>query len=484
MIKSWSIRWKLTVWYVAALLVILVTFGGLMTAMISRQLHRQIDAELVEEANELAEEVGDLRSIDEIRAAFERHYAVHGGFSFQISRADGTVICGSPWLRSHSLPSDLFVGKSPFGILNDITLSHLGPHRILCRRLQGSTEPLVLHVLVPYVQLQRGFQEFLQILFIAGFAAILVACVGGLLIARRALSPLERIINAAERISTENLSTSITVENSKDELGRLAATLNNTFKRLRESHSRTQQFTADAAHELRTPLSVLRTRLDVADRLPIDVDQYRDTYRIAIEQTEKMTKLIDQLLVLSRQDAGLSTSLFDEVLLKPLIKDVVEVLEPAALAKGISVTIDEIPNCTVNGDDISLSRVFFNLIENAIKYTLPGGRVQVNGSCGDHQVQLRISDTGMGIESSHLSKVFDRFYRIDPSRNGQTGGAGLGLAICRSIVEFHHGEVSVSSIVGQGTTFTVVLPLVAASLTSDTFMEEEHAQSCQLQAGR
>jgi len=476
--NAWSIRWRLTAWYIAALSVILLIFGGLMCAMMSRQMRQRIDTELAEEAKELAEEIGFLHSIEEIRAVFKRRYSDHGSFSFQISRADGSVVCGNAWLRAHTLPTPSSRNNAAIASLRDVSLAKLGLHRLFGRTIQGPAEPLIIHVLVPYAQFQREFFEFAKNLIVAGGVALLVACAGGLLIARRALKPLERIISAAERISAENLTMSIEVKNPRDELGRLATTLNDTFKRLRDSVSRMQRFTADAAHELRTPLTVLRTRLEVAVRLPVDEEHLRNSFPIALEQTEKLTTLIDQLLILSRHDAGLSKSLFDEVYLKPLLEDVVEMLRTAATVKGVSLEMYEIPNCVVCGDDILLSRLFFNLIDNAIKYTPAGGLVRLTGFCGDQHLRMMISDTGVGIATDHLPKVFDRFYRIDHSRNGPMGGAGLGLAICQSIVETHQGEISVASIVNEGTTFTVVLPLLADAVTIiDAYREVPHAQS-------
>ncbi len=484
MTSAWSIRWRLTAWYIAVLSVILVIFGGLMSAMMSRQLHRRIDKELAEEATELAAELRALPSTDGVRAVFNRHYVEHGEFSFQVSRADGSVVCGSPWLRAHTLPKLLSNQQNEFGSWQDLSLRNLGLHRLFLRRIQGYPESLTIYVLVPYALSQREFREFAKILIVAGFVALLVACAGGLLIARRALQPLERITRAAERISAENLTMSIAVENPRDELGRLAKTLNDTFARLRFSVHQMQRFTADAAHELRTPLSVLRTRLEVALRSPIDAGQLQESSQVALQQTETLTRLIDQLLMLSRQDAGLSKLLFEEVYLQPLLTDVVEILGTAARDKGVSLTMGEIPNGVVLGDDISLSRLFFNLIDNAIKYTPAGGGVQLTGCCQDHRIRVMVCDTGIGMDADQLPKVFDRFYRADPSRNEQTGGTGLGLAICRSIVESHQGEISVSSRIGAGTTFTVVLPLVDEAVTGNTLIEEQHARSSRSQVGQ
>ena len=150
--------------------------------------------------------------------------------------------------------------------------------------------------------------------------------------------------------------------------------------------------------------------------------------------------------------------------MKELLEDVVEISQIAAESKGVLLAMNEIPECLVAGDDISLSRLFFNLIENAIKYSDAGGRIELTGFCENGCARLMVSDTGVGIPEKDLPRVFDRFYRVDPSRSPRTGGSGLGLAICRSIVEAHHGEIHVSSVFGRGTTFTVTLPIVEPSV--------------------
>lgn len=473
--SSWSIRWKLTAWYIAALLVILLVFSGLALIMMNRYLYQQTDLRLKEEARELAEEITFHRSMEDFRSRFDKQYAEHGGFSFQVSQLDGTVLCGSPWLRAHTLPRISSMNDGDSELFQDVHLSQLGLHRVFGRISQGITDPLTIHVVVPHAQTQREFRKFSEILLLSGSLALLLACFGGLKIAHHALQPLERITQAAEKISSEHLAVAIDVANPRDELGRLAATLNDTFRRLRNSVGRIQRFTADAAHELRTPLSVMKTRMEVALRGTTDLEQLRECNQIGIQQADRLSKLIDQLLTLSREDAGIERALFEDVCLSSLLKDVADSLRTPTLNKRVALKIGQLPDCSVLGNDISLSRLFFNLLENAIKYTPSGGTVHLSGWCDDRNARLVIADTGVGIDASHLPYLFDRFYRVDSSRNDQSGGAGLGLAICKSIVAAHQGEIVVTSLPDRGTTFTVTLPVISTADQNRVLAGMQHA---------
>jgi heavy metal sensor kinase len=473
--QSWSIRWRLTVWYVMALSVILLISGSLLSALMSRQLHQRIDRELAEEAKELSEEMRSLSSVDEIKTRFNQHFAEHGGFSFQVTDIKGKVICGSPWLRPHQLLNPGMLSDNRADSVHDIPISSFGTHRVYIRPIQGPGQPLLIVVLVPYAQIQKEFQEFLQILLASGAAALATACLCGLVVARHALQPIEKITSLAERISTENLGISIAIDNPADELGRLSTTLNKTFDRLNKSVGQIKRFTADAAHELRTPLAVLRTKLEVALRTSEDVEEIRDACRIATEQAEKLTVLIDQLLALSRQDAGIGVSTADDVYIRPILQDVIDNLGVSAAEKHINILADDIPDCVVRGDDISISRVFFNLVDNAIKFTPGGGTVKVWGHHDDGKLRVIIEDNGIGIAAVHLPHIFDRFYRVGSSQNGQFEGTGLGLAICRSIVECHHGHISVSSTPGEGTAFTVELPTIDDGALNEVSLSPQYA---------
>ncbi len=264
MLKQWSIRWRLTLWYVLSLVAILAVFDTSLVLMVRSYLHTQLEADLNDEANELAEEIEFAKSSDEFESRFKQHYSEHGGYSFQVSRFDGSVLFGSPWVQAHTLPKPNSSSEISFRRLEEITLGHAGRHRLLCRAVRGPLEPLLIYVIVPLARSERQLWSSVQMLLIGSFLALLVALVGGFLIARQAMLPLERIVVTAERISHENLSARIFVENRHDELGRLAATLNRTFGRMEQSFAEMRRFTADAAHELRTHLAVIRTEIEVA----------------------------------------------------------------------------------------------------------------------------------------------------------------------------------------------------------------------------
>lgn len=459
----WSLRWRLTVWYVSAMLAVVALFAGITLALVRRHVHARIDGELVEEARELAEELSFAKSTDEFRQRFALHYAEHGGFSFQVSRFDGTVLVGSPWLLAHHLPRP----ASPLDLasphMQDWMLPRLGLQRVLFRTVRGPTESLLIHVVTPHAAAERELQTFAGVLFMGGALAVSAACAGGWLIARQALRLVDRMALAAERISAENLCELVPVDNPHDELGRLATTLNETFDRLRRSIDEIRRFTADAAHELRTPMAVMRTTLEVALRSDLNPEDLRNKTEVALAQATRLSTLIDQLLALSRLETRSPIQVMEEVSLSALLKDVVESIQPAANRKRVSLLVDELPDCIVFGDDVLLSRVFFNLLDNAIKFTPAGGVIRLSAEANESRMQVAVEDTGPGIDPIHWPHVFQRFYRVDQSRNPQVPGAGLGLAICKSIVVAHGGEITVGSEPGRGARFTVTLPVRLAA---------------------
>ncbi len=193
-------------------------------------------------------------------------------------------------------------------------------------------------------------------------------------------------------------------------------------------------------------------------RSPRDADGYREAIELSLQEIERLSRMTEQLLTLSREDSYVAHRDFDEVQLDALLRDVVEGLNSKAELQQVEVAVQTLPECIIPGDDVRLSRLFYNLLDNAIKNTLPGGKVSVSITVDETIARIVIDDTGIGIPEEHLPRVFDRFYRVDESRSTTTGGVGLGLSICQAIAERHLGRVELSSVVGTGTRAVVILP--------------------------
>ena len=252
-----------------------------------------------------------------------------------------------------------------------------------------------------------------------------------------------------------------------DELDRLALTLNGMIARLERSFEETRRFTADAAHELRTPLSVIHNAAEVALSSPREADQYRRFLEDILEEEERMKRLTEQLLFLCREDAGLLPELRQPVSLEMLVRQAAEPMGELASANGLTLTVAKLSACRVAGDPDGLRRLLFNLLDNAIKYTPEGGRVEVQCECQDGSAELIVTDTGIGIPSEHIPHIFERFYRVDPARSREAGGTGLGLSICRIIAESHGGTIRLESNEGKGTRVVVTLPVLQPDALPD-----------------
>lgn len=287
--------------------------------------------------------------------------------------------------------------------------------------------------------------------FLVGIAAI-----GGYLLARRALAPIDAITRTARRISAEDLHARLGLPATDDEVGRLAATFDEMIARLDRAFQRERRFTADAAHELRTPLAAMQMILSVTrvERRP--PEEYEQAFDDVTDEANRLRSLTEGLLQLARGDArqGMAGERID---VSMLVGDVADALLPLAEAKGLNLTCAMPPNLAVSGDRDNLIRLFVNLIENGIKYT-ECGRIVIRGDAVEGNLRVRIADTGMGIGTEHLPRIFDRFYRVESART--SAGSGLGLAIAQEIAHAHRGTIEVQSAEGVGTTFTVTLPLL------------------------
>jgi signal transduction histidine kinase len=292
---------------------------------------------------------------------------------------------------------------------------------------------------------------------------------------------------AARRIEAERLAERLEGAEVDDELGRLARTLNEMLARLEAGFAQVRRFSADASHELRTPLTILKGEIEVALRSAREPVEYRRVLESALEEVERMARLVDDLLMLSRADAGALRWDQEPVELDRLVEDIAKRGEILGRARGNQVAIQTLEPLITRGDEQRLRQLLLNLVDNAVKYTPPGGRVTVslrraggesdgprppipeavpdgpiaespNGPPGEW-VEIAVSDTGVGIPPEALPRIFERFYRVDGARSREAGGTGLGLCIAKTIVEAHGGGIRVESAPGIGSTFTVRLPL-------------------------
>ena len=460
-----SIRWRLTLWYGAVLTAVLVTFGSAVYLMMRHGLIAQADAELEGELQEMVDDVETTADWPELASRWSRRFARHGGYEFQASRVSGELLARSDRFGSQRLPvppiprslRQLDFESVSLGA-RSIDLGPRGRWRVATHLVPGPGGPAVIQAAMTFAPVDHELTELLTVMLLTGPLALAAALGGGYLLARTALAPVDRMAAAADQISATRLDRRLEVANPDDEMGRLARTLNGMIARLERSFGEIRRFTADAAHELRTPLAVMRNAAEVALRVPRDAEQHRQVLQEMLEEIERLTRLSEQLLFLCRGDAGLVNPTRQPVRLDELVGEVSEHMGVVAAEKRQTITVDFPSPCPVPGDPDQLRRLLFNLLDNAIKYTPNGGAITVSGQCPDAEVRLVISDTGIGIAAEHIPHIFDRFYRVDPARGREaTEGIGLGLAICRSIVEAHGGRIEIESHVGRGTQVTFTL---------------------------
>ncbi|MEM7454786.1 MAG: ATP-binding protein [Planctomycetota bacterium] len=293
---------------------------------------------------------------------------------------------------------------------------------------------------------------------LSGFGAWMIGLVGGWMLSRGSTRPIETITDVAADISGSNLSGRIDASMMDVEFAGLSRTLNETFERLQTAFERQRQFTADASHELRTPLSVLQTHHELALSKPRTPEEYQETIQTCQRAVERMNSLVESLLVLARVDSNEDAAKHANFELGNVLENEIEKLEPVMAKAGLNFS-SSLVSATVAGDMHQVGRVVSNLLTNAIHYSESGDNVSVSMSSSDDYVTIDVEDSGTGIPDEELARIFDRFYRVDKERSRETGGSGLGLSICKSIIERHNGSISVESVAGKGSTFRVRLPL-------------------------
>jgi heavy metal sensor kinase len=313
----------------------------------------------------------------------------------------------------------------------------------------------------------RALQELVMILLSIGPLVLACGLGCGYWLARKALAPVDQMTATAAEITSTRLDRRLDEPVTDDELSCLARTFNAMIARLQRSFEEVRRFTADAAHELRTPLATMRTEAEVALRSPRSPERDARVLENLLEEIERLTRLVSHLLFLCREDTGVGVGDLQPMRLDDVVRDVGEHMQVMAREKGVTLVIDLPETCRVNGNTDRLRQLFFNLFDNAIKYTPTPGKVTVQVEALNGQVHATVTDTGIGIKAEHLPLVFNRFYRVDPSRSPETEGSGLGLAICQSIAEAHRGRIEIESTLGSGTRVSLVLPMLREVVGGD-----------------
>jgi len=467
----WPIRFRLTAWYVALLAMILLVVGVFLLLSLRAGLLQGVNQNLNEDSAELSIDLQQSQSFQEATSAM-RTLPRRAAFAAQVVAPSGRIVDSTrdPVGRELMLDQTQLARAADSNERVRVT-RRLGPERerfrVLARTIQVKGQPPTILVVARSLEaVDDSVTKLALLLLIAVPAAATAAGVGGWLLAGKALHPVARMTSEAALISADRLDERVAVPSARDELGRLATTLNAMLDRIERGVQQQQRLVADASHELRTPLAVMRSEIDVQlrapQRLPTDV---REVLESVSEEIERMGRTLENLLILARIDEGRLDLLYAPQRLDRLVGDVTAKLRPMAHAKAIDLTVEG-DGVEVLADGPRLELVVTNLVDNAIKYTGRGGAVRVRLWRHQQDAGLTVSDTGPGIPKEALPRLFDRFYRADAARSraeGQ-GGSGLGLAICREIATAHGGRLWAESEPGQGASFSLAMPLPSNGL--------------------
>lgn len=457
MSRSLSIGVKLTAWYAFCMAGALCALSFLAFLGMRTSIHSTVDEQLRDRMNSVRDAIDSAMSrgnADVLRQELDEDSELRPQSDLlQVWDDQGNVLYQSVPLRKNGLPH-------PRSVSGASTLWMDGtPIRILESSLEVNKRLYHVQVATRMEEFYEALGRFLQNLLIFAPLALLIASAAGYWISRRALAPVDHIILAAQQISANNLSARLEVPGSGDELQRLTETLNQMLKRIEQSLERITRFSADASHELRTPITVMRTRVELALRRPRTAAENSQTLEQLHTELIQTSELLDNLMLLARADSDAEQLRLVPADIHQALTDVLAQVSPIAEEKQIELhaALPEYP-VWIAGDPQLLRRLFLILIDNAVKYTPASGQVSIALEAEDGLITVSITDTGIGISDQDLPHVFDRFYRADKARSREMGGSGLGLSIGKWIAEAHKGSVTAESKYGRGSTFKVALP--------------------------
>ena len=458
-----SFRARLTLWYVAFFSLLFLFFSLFLHGVLARALERRLDESLSVEANTaaalLADEFVEMKG-DPVVAASEVLA------DLRLSGSTVAFLAGSRSLGSSApIPKDELaeiVGRAaanarPHQVIAVARAGPNGARAAVVRVTLGGYEYLALAV-QPRDEIVADLAVLRGVLLLAMPLLIGVAGIGGYWLTRRNLAPLASMAVQARQITHSNLETRLDAGAAAEEFVVLSAAFNELLSRLDQSFDHMRRFVADASHELRTPLSIIRGEADVALSHDRSAAEYKQALAIVLDESRRLSHLVDDLLNLARADAGRVKLRVAEFYLNDLLAECCRSAQTLAAAREVALECHCPGDVAFRGDEELIRRMVMNLIDNAIRYTPAGGRISVVLQADRASVAVRVADTGVGIAPEVAPHVFERFYRGDKARSRQDGGFGLGLAIVKWIAESHRGAVELASTPGVGSTFTVTLP--------------------------
>jgi heavy metal sensor kinase len=461
-----SIRFRLIIWYAGLLTGVFLLFGIVLFQVLRGYLEHSLAQTLIRRSEQIAvslldgvDKTGERYVADQITA----RYAPENYDRFiRITRPDGGVLYASGRTTSFD-PSGLhpLAVNTVHGDLVQKVVLDDGSRLLVTVKVFQSSEGhrFLIESGGPMAPIETILSHLFFSLLIGVPLLGLVAVGGGLFLVSRALAPVVQIARSAEHITLHNLNERLPLTNTGDELEHLSLALNRMIARLNEAFEQNRRFLADASHELRTPLAALRGEMESVVEQARTLPELSDRAGSVLEEVDRLAKIVDALFAISRLDAGESQQEWERFDLAPLAASTTEQMSLLAEDKGIAVACNVQGKVSVDGDRARIKQVVVNLLDNAIKYTPPGGTINLNVHARGGKAVLEVVDTGMGIPASALPHIFERFYRVDQARSRDAGGAGLGLAIVKSICAAHGGKVEVESAEGKGSQFTVELPL-------------------------
>ena len=458
------LRARITAWYFAVLIVSFAAF-----AWISDYGFRRTIGTTVDDASR-----ANLESIESVLRRTAPHGLEEiknelneiaglwaGGALLEVADAGGNLIFQSPQFADsfRRIPP----ANSPQVAYFTMNLENQ-QYRIAMRSLTVSGQTFRIRTAVNTELFDQALDRFQHILEETLPALVILASLTGYWLSGRALSPVKEIIRTARGIGVKDLTGRLTVPEPRDELRSLSETLNDMLERIESSVKRITQFTADASHDLRTPLALIRSNAELALRRSRSEEDYRETLSRILAASEETTHLIENLLTLARADAGAEWLAFERIEMLVQVQKAAEEARILAAAKGIQISLESSPGpFWVSADQRALQRLFLIVLENAVKYSPDGGRIDIHVASEGESAIVEIRDSGIGIPEKDLPHIFERFYRADQARSREPGGSGLGLAIARWIMEKHGGTIEAQSTPGSGSAFRLHFPLATNS---------------------